>query len=72
MQEANIGTPTIILCTRYDENEYMLNIVIENNGPDIDNTTKQRLFEPFFTTKEEGIATGECSISLSPIIMMVG
>jgi len=58
MQEANIQNPTFILRTRYDENENMLNIEIEDNGPGMDETTQQRLFEPFFTTKEEGIGTG--------------
>jgi PAS domain S-box-containing protein len=58
MQEASIQKPIFILRTRYEENENMLNIEVEDNGPGMDETTQQRLFEPFFTTKDEGIGTG--------------
>lgn len=35
-----------------------VNMAMENNGPEIPETIRQRLFDPFFTTKEVGKGTG--------------
>jgi len=58
MQSGNTKKPKFILRTRYLENDNMVTIEIEDNGPGMDKVTFKRVFEPFFTTKPEGIGTG--------------
>jgi PAS domain S-box-containing protein len=49
-------TPTITLSTmRIDE---AVRIVVEDNGPGIEENIRRRVFDPFFTTKEPGEGTG--------------
>jgi signal transduction histidine kinase len=48
--------PGIILRTR--QSEGMAVIEIADNGPGMDDATRQRIFEPFFSTKEVGVGTG--------------
>lgn len=40
------------------KNNQMAELVIEDNGPGIDEETTRHIFEPFFTTKEVGMGTG--------------
>jgi len=46
----------IQICTR--RNEKMVDLIIEDNGPGMDEETMRHIFEPFFTTKEVGMGTG--------------
>jgi len=46
-----------ILVRAYGDGEYVV-IEVEDNGPGMDEVTKQRAVEPFFTTKEPGQGTG--------------
>jgi two-component system NtrC family sensor kinase len=39
-------------------NDRMVEIVVHDNGPGMDETTRRRVFEPFYTTKETGVGTG--------------
>jgi PAS domain S-box-containing protein len=48
--------PRISVTTRVDQG--MAVIEIEDNGPGMNEKTRQRIFEPFFTTKEIGVGTG--------------
>jgi len=48
--------PKIILRTRKDENNAVIEVI--DNGPGMDEETCKRIFEPFFTTKEVGVGTG--------------
>jgi C4-dicarboxylate-specific signal transduction histidine kinase len=48
--------PKIRLQCRDEGNEHVL--CVEDNGPGLDDETKEKLFEPFFTTKDEGKGTG--------------
>ncbi|MFT5592278.1 MAG: PAS domain S-box-containing protein [Oceanicoccus sp.] len=40
------------------KNNQMAELIIEDNGPGIDEETTRHIFEPFFTTKEVGMGTG--------------
>lgn len=43
---------------RMKDEDNMLRIEIEDNGPGMDENTRKRILEPFFTTKPEGEGTG--------------
>ncbi len=47
-----------LITVRTGLSEGMALIEIEDNGPGMDETTRQRVFEPFFSTKEVGVGTG--------------
>ena len=60
------GAPRITLTTT-QEGGYAV-VVVEDNGPGMDEPTRRRVFEPFFTTKEPGVGTGlGLSVSFSII-----
>ncbi len=40
------------------QNGKMAELIIEDNGPGMDENTTRHIFEPFFTTKEVGMGTG--------------
>ncbi|MGR6870791.1 ATP-binding protein [Pseudomonas sp. HK3] len=40
------------------KNNQMAELIIEDNGPGMDEDTTRHIFEPFFTTKEVGMGTG--------------
>ena len=50
--------PKIILRTRYESEENMVSIEVEDNGPGMDEMVLRRIFEPFFTTKPPGEGIG--------------
>ncbi|MEY8247461.1 MAG: ATP-binding protein [Bermanella sp.] len=53
---AENGHSQIQIFTR--QNEQMAELIIEDNGPGMDEDTTRHIFEPFFTTKEVGLGTG--------------
>ncbi len=57
MQSQNRGhNPRFFL--RVANEDKMVRVEIEDNGPGIDKITRKRAFEPFFTTKPPGVGTG--------------
>jgi len=58
MQEAGKENPRFIIRLRLEKAENMICIEIEDNGPGMDDKTRNRIFEPFFTTKPAGVGTG--------------
>ena len=58
MQEAGTTSATLTLHSAYDKKLNMVSVIIEDNGPGIDENTRKRIFEPFFTTKPVGVGTG--------------
>lgn len=59
-------TPCFIIRISFDSES--LSIDIEDNGPGMDETTKERIFDPFYTTKEKGVGTG-LGLSVSRFII---
>jgi len=56
INEADIEDGRIVVSTGL-EHECIV-VKVENNGPEIPSTVKDRIFEAFFTTKEPGKGTG--------------
>ncbi|WP_461210419.1 cache domain-containing protein [Desulfocurvus sp. DL9XJH121] len=56
MTQAGTEHPRITLRTRREDDYAVL--VIEDNGPGMDEETGRQVFEPFFTTREPGKGTG--------------
>jgi signal transduction histidine kinase len=50
------GSPSFVL--RVKDDGIWVRVEIEDNGPGMDETTRQRIFEPFFSTKPVGKGTG--------------
>ena len=56
MESSEINRPKIFI--RTEEKDQQLIISIEDNGPGIPDTIKNKIFDPFFTTKSVGEGTG--------------
>jgi len=61
-------TPRFVL--RVAQDQGMVRVEIEDNGPGMDEATRRRVFEPFFTTKPPGSGTG-LGLSVSYFVITV-
>lgn len=55
-QKTRTKAPTIVLRTA--QNDKMVQIEVEDNGPGMPENVRKRVFDPFFTTKDIGAGTG--------------
>ncbi len=51
-------TPTVVIGSEVDEARGMSNITVEDNGPGIEPSARERIFQPFFTSKRGGTGLG--------------
>jgi PAS domain S-box-containing protein len=58
MQEAGVENPEFVLRLMKDEEENMIRVEIEDNGPGMAEEVRKRVFEPFYTTKTTDKGTG--------------
>ena len=58
MQAAGTRSPRFVFRTRFEPDQDMAVMEIEDNGPGMDEPTRKRVFEPFFTSKPVGTGTG--------------
>lgn len=68
MNDAGTSKPTFTIRTHLEQDNSMLCVEIEDNGPGINNTEINRIFEPFYTTKSTGSGTG-LGLSISYFII---
>jgi PAS domain S-box-containing protein len=50
--------PVFIIRTQWNDQQKMIRIEFEDNGPGMTEDVRKRVFEPFFTTKDVGVGTG--------------
>ncbi|MCD6396338.1 MAG: transporter substrate-binding domain-containing protein [Spirochaetaceae bacterium] len=58
MHKADINHPQFVIRTRFEKENKLITVEIEDNGPGMDEKIRKRVFEPFFTTKPVGEGTG--------------
>ncbi len=58
MQAAGTEAPHFVVRTRFDRDDAMAVMEIQDNGPGMEEAVRKRVFEPFFTTKPPGVGTG--------------
>jgi two-component system NtrC family sensor kinase len=56
--EAMEGAGRLRMATRYDANDRVIEIELEDTGHGVPEENLERIFDPFFTTKEAGHGTG--------------
>ena len=52
------GVPSVVVEGRVDPKEGLCRFVVDDNGPGIDPSVRDRVFRPFFTTKAQGTGLG--------------
>lgn len=58
IQTADAPSLTIITQVQALNDKRMALVIVQDNGPGLDQTMAKRIFEPFFTTKQTGIGMG--------------